>query len=793
MIAPYKWLCDYTDIDLSPDMLAQKLIMTGSAVDGCKELGAGLDGVIIGRIETIKKHPDADKLHVCEVNVGSETLQIVCGATNIFEGALVPVAMIGASLPNGITIAKSKLRGVFSFGMLCSGQELGLGVADYPGADVDGIMIIKDDVALGTPLRELLGLNDTVLDIEVGANRPDCLSIIGVARECAASLGIGMTMPDLSYTESSNGVIGDFIKVQVKDNDLCPRYIARAVKNVKIGPSPKWLKDRLTTAGVRSINNIVDITNFVMLETGQPMHAFDYKDIRGGEIVVRRAQTGEKIVTLDGKERSLAGEMLMICDAEGPIGIAGVMGGENSEIKDDTTTVIFESAKFMHSNVRRTARSLGLQTESAMRFSKGIDAVGCKIAMDRALHLVQKLGCGDIVPGEIDILSADLSPRQVVVGADKINSKLGTDIAPSAMAELLNRAFIPTKLDGHTLTCDIPSFRGDVSLGEDIAEEVARIYGYNNIPLKEMTGEVVRGIYSEEEKAVDKARVMLRGLGCYECVTYSFGSMADIEKLGVKELKNAVKILNPLGDDQAYMRTSPLPDMLKVVANNINKKVPDIRLFEAGRIYCPPCDDKDLPEEKKYICIALCGDEDFFSLKGVLENLFDAFGIKSLRYMSDAADYYHPGRKASVYAGGSKLGEFGEVYPDVAAAFGISKRVYVADICLKSLCEAADDVVKYEPLPKYPAVERDIALIVSDEVTSGSLLDCIRNNAGELFESASLFDIYTGEKLGAGKKSLAYNIVFRAKDRTLMDEEVNAARDAVVSAAGRELGAKLRD
>ncbi len=793
MIAPYKWLCDYTDIDLSPDMLAQKLIMTGSAVDGCKELGAGLNGVIIGRIETIKKHPDADKLHVCEVNVGSETLQIVCGARNIFEGALVPVAMIGASLPNGITIAKSKLRGVFSFGMLCSGQELGLGAADYPGADVDGIMIIKDDVALGMPLRELLGLNDTVLEIEVGANRPDCLSIIGVARECAASLDIGMTMPDLSYTESSNGHLGDLIKVQVKDNDLCPRYIARAVTNVKIGPSPKWLKDRLTTAGVRSINNIVDITNFVMLETGQPMHAFDHKDIRGGEIVVRRAQTGEKIVTLDGKERPLAGEMLMICDSEGPIGIAGVMGGENSEIKEDTVTVIFESAKFMHSNVRRTARSLGLQTESAMRFSKGIDAVGCKIAMDRALHLVQKLGCGDIVPGEIDILSADLSPRQVVVGADKINSKLGTDIAPSAMAELLNRAFIPTKLDGQTLICDIPSFRGDVSLGEDIAEEVARIYGYNNIPLKEMTGEVVRGIYSEQEKAVDKARVMLRGLGCYECVTYSFGSMTDIDKLGVKELKNAVKILNPLGDDQAYMRTSPLPDMLKVVANNINKKVPDIRLFEAGRIYCPPSDDKDLPEEKKYICIALCGDEDFFSLKGVLENLFDAFGIKSLRYMNDAADYYHPGRKASVYAGGSKLGEFGEVYPDVAAAFGISKRVYVADICLKPLCEAADDVVKYEPLPKYPAVERDIALIVSDEVTSGSLLDCIRNNAGELFESASLFDIYTGEKLGAGKKSLAYNIVFRAKDRTLMDEEVNAARDAVVSAAGRELGAKLRD
>lgn len=792
MIAPYKWLCDYVDMDIAPEALAQKLIMTGSAVDGCKELGAGLNNVIIGRIETIKKHPDADKLHVCEVNVGTEILQIVCGARNIYEGALVPVAMIGASLPNGIKIAKSKLRGVFSFGMLCSGQELGLGTADYPGADVDGIMLIKDDAELGSQLRDLLGLNDTVLEIEVGANRPDCLSVIGVARECAISLDKGITMPDLSYTDAG-GHIGDYVKVDVKDTDLCTRYVARAVKNVKIGPSPKWLKDRLTTAGVRSINNIVDITNFVMLETGQPMHAFDYKDIRGGQIIVRRAENGEKIMTLDGKERVLSGDMLMICDAQGPIGIAGVMGGENSEIKNDTMTVIFESAKFMHSNVRRTARSLGLQTESAMRFSKGIDAAGCKTAMDRALHLVQQLGCGEIVSGEIDILSADLSPRQVVVEAEKINTKLGTDIAPQAMAQLLNRALIPTKLDGSALICAVPSFRGDVSLGEDIAEEVARIYGYDNIPLAEMIGEVTRGIFSEEEKAIDKARVMLRSLGCYECVTYSFGSLADIEKLGVKELRKAVKILNPLGDDQAYMRTSPLPDMLKVVANNINKKVADIRLFESGRVYLPSDNEKELPEERKYICIALSGDEDFFSLKGVLENLFDTFGIKNLRYMSDAADYYHPGRKASVYAGGSKLGEFGEVYPDVAAAFGISKRVYVAEIGLKALCEAADDMVKYEPLPKYPAVERDIALIVQHDVTSGSLLECIRQNAGEFFESASLFDIYTGEKLGAGKKSLAYNIIFRAKDRTLMDEEVNAARDAVVAAAARELGAKLRD
>ncbi len=792
MIAPYKWLCDYVDMDIAPEQLAQKLIMTGTAVDGYEELGAGLNNVIIGRIETIKKHPDADKLSVCQVNIGSETLQIVCGAKNIFEGALVPVAMIGASLPNGLTISKSKLRGVFSFGMLCSGQELGLGASDYPGAEVDGIMIIREDAQLGTQLRDLLGLNDTILDIEVGANRPDCLSLIGIARECAASLRKSVTMPDTGFTELG-GSISDYVSVEVKDTDLCERYIARAIKNVKIGPSPKWLRDRLTTAGVRSINNIVDITNFVMLETGQPMHAFDHKDIRGGKIVVRRAQAGETIVTLDGKERALGTDMLLICDAQGAIGIAGVMGGENSEIKETTTTVIFESAKFKQGNVRRTARGLGLQTESAMRFSKGVDAAGCKTAIDRALHLVELLGAGEVVSGEIDILSADVSPRKVVTTAAKINAKLGTDLAPEAMAELLERVFIRTALSGDTLTCEIPSFRGDITIGEDIAEEVARMYGYDNIPTVSMVGDVQRGVISEDEKGIDKARSLLCGMGCFESVTYSFGSMADIEKLGVKKLCNAVKIINPLGDDQAYMRTSPIPDMLKVVANNINKKISDIRLFESGRIYIPSEDAKELPEEHKYICIALCGDEDFFTLKGVIENLVEAFGVKQIHYMPEAETYFHPGRKASVYANGSKVGEMGEIHPDVAGAFGISRRVYLADLSLRALCGEADDVVKYEPLPKFPAVERDIALIVNNDVLSGSLLDCIRENGGEFFESASLFDVYTGGKLGEGKKSLAYNIIFRAKDRTMLDEEANAARDAIVAAAGSRFGAKLRD
>ncbi len=789
MIAPYKWLRDYVDMDIKPEDLASRLIMTGSAVDGYKRLGEGLENVVVGRIDNIEKHPDAEKLSVCSVFTGKETLQIVCGASNIFKGAFVPVALAGACLPGGIKISKSKIRGVFSYGMLCSGSELS--ITDYPGADIDGILILQGDFVPGTPLNEALGLCDTVFDIEVGANRPDCLSMIGMARECAASLQLPLKLPDKSYAEDG-GDISDYIKVEVKDGDICERYVARAIKNVKIGPSPKWLMDRLVSAGVRSINNIVDITNFVMLEMGQPMHAFDHSDIRGGRITVRRANSGETITTLDGKERNLNTDMLLICDEKGAIGIAGVMGGENSEIKSTTSTVIFESAKFSQGNVRRTSRTLGLSTESAMRFSKGIDAAGCKTAMDRALHLVELLGAGEIVSGEIDILSADLSPRQVRVKADKINAVLGTNIPPQKMAELLCRVFIPTVLENGELISEIPSFRGDISYGEDIAEEVARMYGYANIPVTQMTGNVTRGVIADEERFTDRIRTLLTGLGFFECVTYSFGSMTDIEKLGVQSLCSAVKIKNPLGDNQAYMRTSPVPDMLKVVAGNINKQAEYIRLFETGRVYHNKAGS--LPDEKKYVCLALCGNEDFFSLKGVVENIIESFGIKDIKFIDEAAPYYHPGRKASVFSGNKKLGELGEIAPDTAEAFGISdRRVYIAELMLSALIAASDDTKKYEPLPKFPAVSRDIALIVDKNVQAGELLKCIYDNAGPHFESASLFDVYTDDKLGSDKKSLAYSIIFRAKDRTLLDNEANEARDAVVLAASRQFGAKLRE
>ncbi len=794
MIAPYKWMCDYVDMDLDAEELKQSLIMTGSEVNGYEELGVHLKKVVVGKITSLEKHADADKLSVCMVDVAdSEQLQIVCGADNIFEGALVPVALIGALLPGGFEIKKGKIRGVYSYGMLCSGEELGLTEDDYPGAGVYGIMLLSGDLKLGTPLREVLGLTDTVFEVEVGANRPDCLSILGMARECAAATGKDVKLPETSYTESG-GDINDYISVTVKDNELCERYIARAVKNVKIGPSPKWMRERLISAGVRSINNIVDITNYVMLETGQPMHAFDYENISGKQIVVRRARSGESIVTLDDKKRELNDDMLLICDAQGPIAIAGVMGAQNSGIQDNTTTIIFESAKFMQGSTRRTSRALGLPTESAMRFSKGVDTAGSKTAMDRALNLIEKLGAGEIVSGEIDVLSADLSPKSITSSASGINSRLGTDIPADEMAHLLDRVFIKNRAEGDKLISEIPSFRGDITLEEDISEEVARMYGYNNIPTTKMMGEIVRGVIPAEEIIVDRTKCVLNALGCYECVTYSFAAVSELEKLGLEQgdrRRNMLRILNPLGDEQGYLRTSPVPDILKVISTNLNMKVGNIRLFENGRVYFPAADD-ELPEESKYICIAVCGEEDFFSLKGIVENLIESFGITQLQLVPKASVYYHPGRCASLYINGNKAGEMGEIHPDVANAYDIDKKVCVAELSLETIIAAADDTKRSEPLPRFPAAERDLALILDENVAAGDVESCIRNNAGEFFESVRLFDVYTGDQLGEGKKSLAFSIVFRAKDRTLLDEEANAARDAIVAAAENEFGAKIR-
>lgn len=797
MIAPTSWLKDYVDIQVDAAELADKMVMIGNGVEGIEDLAQKYDGVVVGKILSLTKHPDADKLQVCQIDVGSETLQIVTGAYNVFEGANVPVATVGCHLPCGMSIKKGKLRGVESLGMLCSGEELNLKEEDYPGAEVYGIMIIQENVVPGTPFAQVLGVDDTIIEFEIGANRPDCLSILGLAREAGAALGQKVSQPDISFTESGDD-IHNYVQVEVQDPDLCPRYIARAITDVVIEPSPAWMQKRLSAAGVRPINNIVDITNFVMLETGQPMHAFDLREITGGKIVVRRAQDGEKLVLLDGKEKEFTSSNLLICDAQKPIGVAGVMGGQDSGIHEDTATVIFEAAKFMYGNIRQTSRALGVATEASMRFSKGTDAVTTKMAMDRALHLVQQLGAGKIVCGEIDVLAEDLTPRVLRVDPNRVNGLIGKEIPVDTMITLLNQVGIQTQMEEGMLTCQIPSFRGDIEGSADIAEEVARMYGYDNIEAEVMTGEIIGGKLSSYDANVDKIRSLLTCEKYYECISYSFTSQAMMDKLGLGEddpCRKAVEIINPLGDDKALLRTTLVPDMLSIVANNLNKKNTDFRLFEINKVFIPEkVPIQDLPTEYPMLCMAAVGkEEDFFTLKGTVEKLFDMLKVPGFKVKAGGAEYFHLGRKAQIFAkNGIAVGEMGEIHPDIMKNFGMKQRVYLAYICLTQLFQNIEENIVFTALPKYPAVNRDLAVIVDAAVPAGDVLDSIIAAGGNKLENARLFDVYEGEQLEAGKKSLAYEMTFRASDRTLTDEEVAHMMEKILARLTKDFQAVLR-
>jgi phenylalanyl-tRNA synthetase beta chain len=797
MIAPYSWLKEYIDTNLTPEEMMPYLIRTGTGVEGFEKQGEGIKNVVVGKITRIEKHPDADKLIVCMVDVGDKNIQIVTGAPNVSVDDLVPVALEGSSLPNGMKIKKGKLRGVESLGMLCSGEELKITEADYEGAEVYGILILKGDLKPGTDIKEILGLTDAIFEFETEANRPDCLSMIGVAREVAAACELSLSLPKPTYNENSED-ISDYVEIKVENPDLCPRYIARAIKNVKLEESPEWLKKRLRSAGVRPISNIVDITNFVMLEIGQPMHAFDAKDVGGKKIFVRTAKKGEKIITLDDKERKLSEKNLLICDDTHPIGIAGIMGGQNSEIKDDTKTVIFESAIFTYGNIRHSARELGMATEASMRYSKGVDVGSAKYAMDRALALVDELGAGEVVGGEIDILNCDLTPKIVEVSSDKINKLLGTNIKIDEMANMLNKLYIKTTHDDNVLSSTIPSFRSmDMDQGADIAEEVARMYGYDNIEESTMTGEVVRGVVPYLEKCTDRVKTALVNMGYFESVTYSFMSAGELDKLNISKddsLRKMVKILNPLGEEYGYMRTSPVPDMLKVMSRNINMKQKDIRLFETGRVYLPEeTPIKELPLEQHFICLGISGkDEDFYTLKGTLENAADILGIKKLNFEFGGPDYYHPGRKANILVNKTIVGQMGEVHPDVLKNYDVDERAYLANICLEALYDFVDDKRIYKSLPRYPAAERDIALIVKDNIEAGKIEKSIWRNGGKFLESVELFDVYKGKPLKPEEKSIAYSMLFRAENRTLKDEEVNEAFNKIIKGAKKDFDAEIR-
>ncbi len=773
------WLRRYVDIDVPVEELCDKMVMSGFEVESIEDLSTTMRNVVVARIEKLEKHPDADKLQICTMNIGAdEPVQIVTGADNVFEGALVPAALHDSDLPNGMHIKRGKLRGVPSDGMLCSGEELCLKEADYPGAEVYGILILKDEYAPGTDMRDVLRLNDIVIDFKITANRPDCNSVLGVAREIAVALKVPYRGPATEFS-TVGGNVRDHIAITVTDYDLCPRYLGRVVKNLRIGPSPDWMKDCLKAAGMRPINNIVDITNFVMLETGQPMHAFDLRDIDGAQIIVRRATNGEPMTTLDGKEHTLTEDMLVIADATAPSCLAGIMGGLNSEIKDDTTDLFLECAKFRRDSVRRTARALGMRTESSARFEKGVDIHTVEFAMNRALQLIAELDAGDILDGAIDCYEELPAPRVLTVKADGITELLGVSVPHETMVEILNSLSVETTLNDGVLTCKVPSFRDDIEGRADLAEEVMRIYGYDHIVGTPMKGSLTRGRKLPERVKTDRIKTLLCANGLQEITTYSFiGSKAiDLLRLPADDKRRqAVVLKNPLGDEYSTMRTQLFTSMLTVMATNYNRKASSVRLFEVSKLFIPkalPLTEQ--PDEVPALSIGLYGaDESFFTLKGLVEQVMALFGA-DVTYTRSSEPFLHPGRQAVALLGEEPVAVFGELHPDTADDAEIGTKAYVAQIVLKPLFERDQPIVLYKPLPRFPAVERDLALLCDADLPAADIESAIRAGGGKLLEDVKLFDVYQGSQIQAGKKSVAYSLWFRSNEGTLSDADIEPA------------------
>lgn len=779
------WLKRYVDIDIPVPELCEKMVLAGFEVEEMIDLSKTMSNVVVGKIVDIKPHEDSDHLQICQVDIGNEVIQIVTGAQNVFVGAKVPVALHDSYLPNGMHIKKGKLRGVDSNGMLCSGGELCLTNADYEGAEVNGIMILKDDDTLpGTDMREVLALNDYIVDFKITANRPDCQSVLGIAKEAAVVLNKEYKGPKPEYKTISED-IKDYIDIDVKNFELCPRYLGRVIKNVRIKESPDWMKKCISAAGMRPINNIVDITNFVMLETGQPMHAFDLSFVEDNKIIVRNAKNGEKMQTLDEKQYELTDEMLVIADGKKPSCLAGIMGGLESEIREGTKAILFESAKFKRDNVRKTCRALGIRTEASSRFERGVDIINTEYAMERALQLVYELDAGDIVEGVIDLNQGLPEKRVIKTTTEKVLSLLGIEVPEETVVNILNSLQLETTAEDGELTVLVPSIRDDVESRADLAEEVMRIYGCDHIVGKNMIGNVIRGKKLPERIKTDRVKDYLIGAGLREIATYSFISMKAIDTLNLAEddaRRNCVKLLNPLGDEYSTMRTQLITSMLTVLSTNYNRKNKNVKLFEASKIFVP----KQLPVieqpfEIPSLCIGMYGDnEDFFSLKGIVEELLDIFAYK-VAYSASKEPYLHPGRQAEAVTFGTKLATFGEVHPNVASKYGIDTKVYVAEISLDKLFEIAPKKVIYKQLPKFPAVTRDFSLVCDADIPVATLENAIRSGAGNLCEAVELFDVYTGEQIESGKKSVSYSVILRSKDATLTDDVVDKAVNKIFS------------
>ena len=787
-----RWLADYVETGVTPKQFCDAMTMSGSKVECYNEEADYISNVVVGKILKIEKHPDADKLQICQIDIGrEEPIQIVTAAQNVYEGMMVPAALDNSTLAGGIKIKKGKLRGVPSNGMMCSVAELGVTVHDFPYAIEDGIMDIKEDCKPGDDIRTALGLNDVCVEFEITSNRPDCLSVLGLAREAAATFGKELHMPEVKI-ENETGDINELLSVEVKNPTLCRRYVARMIKNIKVAPSPRWMRERLRASGVRPINNLVDITNFVMLEYGQPMHAFDYKYLAGNKIVVRNAEEGESIMTLDGVERKLSPEMLCICDAEKPSCVAGVMGGEYSGIQDDTNMVVFESASFLGSSVRTTAKKLGMRTESSGRFEKNLDSRMCMEAVNRACQLVEMLGAGEVIGGYIDIDNEGDEPYTVEFCPEWTNKFLGIDLPAEKMVEILEK--IGYKVENGVIT--VPSFRaGDTRHKADIAEEIARFYGYDVIPNTAVQG-ASQGALTLRQQFEKKLSRLLMANGCYEAQTYSFISPKYYDKIALPEdsdLRRSVVITNPLGEDTSVMRTTCIPSMLEVIARNYNNRNIAGRFFELGTIYLPKESADILPEERGVAVIGSYGEkEDFFAMKGILLEALDKLGVYGVEFTANKENpTFHRGRCADISIGEKKIGEIGEIAPVVLDNYGIGTRAYVATLDIADIFDARIVEKKFKPTPKFPASTRDLAIICDDELPAASLEKAIRAGAGKLLEKVELFDVYKGSSIAEGKKSVAYTMTLRAADRTLTVEECDRAVNKVLKELAN-IGAELR-
>lgn len=799
------WIKAYVpELSCTDQEYCDAMTMSGTKVESYERLDRNLEKIVVGQIEKIEKHPDADKLIVCQVNIGAETIQIVTGAPNVKEGDKVPVVLDGGKVAGGhdggplpeegISIKAGKLRGVPSNGMMCSIEELGSSRDMYPEAPENGIYIFSDDVEVGSDAIDALGLRDTVFEYEITNNRIDCFSILGIAREAAVTFHKPFVPPVVNVHENGENV-NDYIKVEVKDPDLCPRYCARVCTNIKIAPSPKWMQRRLAASGIRPINNLVDITNYVMEEYGQPMHAYDLSTIAGGQIIVRRAKDGDEFQTLDGQVRKLDSEVLMICDAEKEVGIAGIMGGENSKITDDVKTVLFEAACFNGTNIRKSAKRIGLRTDASGKFEKGLDPNNSVEAINRACQLIQELGCGDVVGGIVDVCAPLKERVRIAFEPERINALLGTQIPEVEMLDYFKQLEFDYDADKKELI--IPTFRQDIEGFADVAEEVARFHGYDKIPTTLPSGEATTGKLSFKLRIEEKARDIAEYCGFSQGMCYSFESPKVFDKLLLDQddvLRKAVTIANPLGEDFSVMRTISLNGILTSLATNYNRRNKDVKLYELGNVYLPESVPvTTLPEERMQFTLGFYGDGDFYTMKGVIEEFLESIGMKDKKEYDPKAgkNFLHPGRQANIIYGGKVLGYLGEVHPEVLDNYGIGTKAYVAVLDMPEIIPFATFDRKYEGIAKYPAVTRDISMVVPREILVGQIEAVIAQRGGKILESYALFDIYEGSQIKAGFKSVAYTLTFRAKDRTLEDADVSAAMKKILNGL-QGLGIELR-